>query len=117
MEKISGNLCVGEPDRLMQGIFHNYPEISQEKLIPVSHSLQWFQFYDQVNTLVMERQSWLLMPYTMSAFVAWHLLLATTQNPKISYPAIMFEVSVKVLCGEARNKKRVVMRNNDNSYL
>lgn len=77
----------------MQGIFHNYPEIPREKLKPLSESLQWFQFYDEINTAIMEHQSWMLMPYMTAAFINWHLNLAGRQVPKISYPSSFFEVS------------------------
>ncbi|XP_058807276.1 chromosome transmission fidelity protein 18 homolog isoform X2 [Phymastichus coffea] len=86
----------GEPERLMQGIFHNYPEICKDRIVLVSESLEWFEFYDQVNALVMERQTWMLMPYTMSAFVAWHLYLSGTQVPKISFPSAALEVNQKL---------------------
>ncbi|XP_001603491.2 chromosome transmission fidelity protein 18 homolog [Nasonia vitripennis] len=86
----------GEPDRLAQGIFHNYPEICKDKMISISEALNWFEFYDTVNTLVMERQTWMLMPYTTSPFVAWHLYLAISQPPKISYPSAVFEANQKL---------------------
>ncbi|KAJ8687340.1 hypothetical protein QAD02_023134 [Eretmocerus hayati] len=84
-----------EPERLLQGIFHNYPESCNGKMDHVSESLLWFEFHDIVNTVVMERQTWQLMPYTTSAFIAWHLYLADSQNPKITFPSILFEVNQK----------------------
>lgn len=87
------NYFLVESDRLMQGIFQNYPEIPREKLDPICTSLEWFQFYDIINTAIMEHQSWILMPYTTSAFITWHLNLAGRQIPKISYPSTFFEVS------------------------
>lgn len=75
----------------MQGVFHNYPNVCKDKIIPVSEALDWFSFYDHVNTLVMERQSWILLPYTTSAFVCWHLNLSNTQDPWLDFPKT-FEV-------------------------
>ncbi|XP_014217281.1 chromosome transmission fidelity protein 18 homolog [Copidosoma floridanum] len=85
-----------ETERLAQGVFHNYPTTCKEQIIPVYKSLQWFEFYDEVNTLVMQHQTWMLMPYANSAVVAWHLYLAASQVPKITYPTIQFEVNQKI---------------------
>lgn len=78
----------------MQGIFHNYPEICDWKLDNVCISLEWFQLYDLIMSLVMHKQIWSLMPYTNYGFIAWHLHLAQTQKVKLSYPMIVNEVSI-----------------------
>ncbi|EFN74480.1 Chromosome transmission fidelity protein 18-like protein [Camponotus floridanus] len=85
----------GESEKLAQGIFHNYPEICDRKLDNVSVSLEWFQFYDLITSLVTHKQVWSLMPYTNYGFVAWHLHLARTQKVKLSYPTIISEVIQK----------------------
>lgn len=89
----------------MQGIYHNYPEICRDKIWSVVKSLEWFEMYDEIHTLVMERQTWMLMPYTMSAFVAWHLYLSGTQVPKVSYPSAALEVRA-TKCNSLREKKK-----------
>ncbi|KAL7301054.1 hypothetical protein TKK_0006326 [Trichogramma kaykai] len=86
----------GESERLAQGIFHNYPNNCRTKLSTVSKSLDWFEYYDIMNRAVMEHQSWMLMPYTNFAFIAWHLGLASPQMPKISFPSTTFEVNQKI---------------------
>ncbi|XP_012223290.1 chromosome transmission fidelity protein 18 homolog [Linepithema humile] len=85
----------GETEKLTQGIFHNYPEICDRKLDNVSISLEWFQFYDLITSLVMHKQIWSLMPYTNYGFIAWHLHLARTQRVKLSYPTVTSEVMQK----------------------
>lgn len=85
---------LGETEKLVQGIFHNYPEICERKIDNVSISLDWFQLYDLIMSLVMRKQIWLLMPYTNYGFVAWHLHLARTQKVKLSYPTVINEVSI-----------------------
>ncbi|KAM0725880.1 Chromosome transmission fidelity protein 18-like protein [Formica fusca] len=85
----------GESEKLAQGIFHNYPEVCDKKIDNVSTSLEWFQFYDLVTSLVLHKQVWALMPYTNYGFIAWHLHLARTQKVKLSYPTIINEVIQK----------------------
>lgn len=87
-------IYLGETDKLTQGIFHNYPEICDRKLNNVPMSLEWFQFYDLVISLIAHKQIWSLMPYTNYGFIAWHLYLARTQKMKISYPTVTNEVSI-----------------------
>ena len=60
----------------------------------ISKSLEWFQFYDEVSTVVMTKQDWRVMPYTNYAFVAWHFGFATNQFVKLSYPYAVAEVSL-----------------------
>lgn len=98
-------LSLGEMEKLAQGIFHNYPEVCDRKLNNVSISLEWFQFYDLITSLVMHKQIWSLMPYTNYGFIAWHLHLARTQKTKLSYPAVFNEASIT--CQEKILIKRI----------
>lgn len=81
-------------EKLAQGIFHNYPEVCDRKLDNIPMSLEWFQFYDLITSLVMHKQIWSLMPYTNYGFIAWHLHFARTQKIKLSYPTVINEVSI-----------------------
>ncbi|XP_011497197.1 PREDICTED: chromosome transmission fidelity protein 18 homolog [Ceratosolen solmsi marchali] len=99
--KILKILQQSEPDRLVQGIFHNYPLNCKNNIVVIYKSLEWFQFYDEVNTFIANRQSWMLTPYTSSAFVAWHLHLAGFHSSKITFPTIPFEVNQKIERNEA----------------
>ncbi|XP_011639488.1 chromosome transmission fidelity protein 18 homolog, partial [Pogonomyrmex barbatus] len=85
----------GEIEKISQGIFHNYPEICDWKLDNISISLEWFQFFDSVTSLIAYKQIWSLMPYTNYGFIAWHLYLAQTQKIKLSYPSVTNEVIQK----------------------
>ncbi|XP_032677350.1 chromosome transmission fidelity protein 18 homolog isoform X2 [Odontomachus brunneus] len=93
IENILKTVQNGETEKLAQGIFHNYPEICDRKLDNMSTSLEWFQFYDLITSLVMHKQVWSLMPYTNYGFIAWHLHLARTQKVKLSYPTVFNEVT------------------------
>ncbi|XP_011151397.1 chromosome transmission fidelity protein 18 homolog isoform X2 [Harpegnathos saltator] len=93
IENILRTVQNGETDKLAQGIFHNYPEVCDRKLDDVSTSLEWFQFYDLITSLVMHKQIWSLMPYTNYGFIAWHLHFARMQRVKLSYPTVFNEVN------------------------
>lgn len=82
----------GEKERMLQGIFHNYPEINPERFEKIPTSLKWFQFFDKISLIVEKQQAWSLMPYTNYAYVAWHLNFAKIRNPKVSYPSVVYEV-------------------------
>ena len=85
----------GESEKLAQGIFHNYPEICSEKLNDVVQCLQWFQFFDEITSLIASLQVWSVMPYTNYAFITWHLNFAKPRSAKLSYPSISYEVNQK----------------------
>ncbi|XP_076672404.1 chromosome transmission fidelity protein 18 homolog, partial [Andrena cerasifolii] len=85
----------GESEKLALGIFHNYPEICSEKLNHVVQCLQWFQFFDEITSLIARFQVWSVMPYTNYAFITWHLHFAKPIRAKLSYPSITYEVKQK----------------------
>ena len=85
----------GESEKLAQGIFHNYPELCSEKLNHVVQCLQWFQFFDEITSLIASLQVWSVMPYTNYAFITWHLYFAKPTSTKLSYPSITYEVRQK----------------------
>jgi len=70
-------------------------------------SLEWFQFYDLIISLVLHKQIWSLMPYTNYGFIAWHLYLARTQKMKLSYPIVTNEVSILHTYTDVNVKKYV----------
>lgn len=90
---------LGETDLLVRGVFHNYPEIvfRDEGMESVAKSLDWFQFYDEINHAVMSHQSWSLMPYTNYGFIVWHFHFAGIQNPKLAYPTAEAEVRLRII--------------------
>ncbi|XP_047362161.1 chromosome transmission fidelity protein 18 homolog [Vespa velutina] len=86
----------GDNEKLVNGIFHNYPTNCTEKILNISEAAEWFQFYDEISTSVLHNQSWSIMPYTNYAFLTWHLNLSTMQVPKLFYPVIVFETNQKI---------------------
>ncbi|KAF7417433.1 hypothetical protein HZH68_000086 [Vespula germanica] len=86
----------GDNEKLVHGIFHNYPTNCSEKISNISEATEWFQFYDEISTSVLHNQSWSIMPYTNYAFFTWHLNLSTMQVPKLFYPVIIFETNQKI---------------------
>ncbi|XP_033340311.2 chromosome transmission fidelity protein 18 homolog isoform X1 [Megalopta genalis] len=85
----------GETEKLAQGVFHNYPEICCDKLNYVALCLQWFQFFDEIISLVANAQVWSVMPYTNYAFIMWHLYFAKSRSVKLSYPSVQYEMRQK----------------------
>ncbi|KAK2577163.1 hypothetical protein KPH14_003320 [Odynerus spinipes] len=98
----------GDNEKLVQGIFHNYPENCIEKIQNVSTAMEWFQFYDQLSTTVLHLQAWSLMPYTNYTFLTCHLNLATMQIPRLSYPVITYEINQKI--GKSTNILTIMRR-------
>ncbi|KAL0100828.1 hypothetical protein PUN28_019304 [Cardiocondyla obscurior] len=86
----------GDMEKLAQGIFHNYPEVCDQRLDNVPVSLEWFQFYDLITSFVTHKQVWSLMSYTNHGFIAWHLHLARAQKIKLSYPSVFNEIIQKL---------------------
>ncbi|XP_011304841.1 chromosome transmission fidelity protein 18 homolog [Fopius arisanus] len=73
-------------ERLTQGVFENYPPNCHEKMTKVATSLEWFELYDRITTVINTKQDWTVAPYTGYCFVNWHFGFAGTVNPKLSYP-------------------------------
>ncbi|XP_014610820.1 PREDICTED: chromosome transmission fidelity protein 18 homolog [Polistes canadensis] len=96
MHKVLKIVQSGDNEKLVQGIFHNYPINCTEKLQNVSVATEWFQFYDEISTSVLHHQTWSIMPYTNYAFLIWHLYLSTTKIPKLFFPIIIFETNQKI---------------------
>ncbi|XP_031840583.1 chromosome transmission fidelity protein 18 homolog [Nomia melanderi] len=84
-----------ETEKLAQGIFHNYPEVCCDKMNYIVLCLQWFQFFDEVLSLVANSQVWSVMPYTNYAFITWHLYFPNAKNIKLSYPSVPYEMHQK----------------------
>lgn len=92
---INGNCYnfLDNSERFVQGIFENYPPNCHDNLNKVSGSLEWFQFYDRVTTVVATKNDWQVMPYTNYAFASWHLGFALPRAPKLSFPYTANEVN------------------------
>lgn len=73
-------------ERFAMGIFENYPQNCSDDFSMIVKAFEWFPFYDQITTLVRERQDWRVMAYANFAFVAWHMGFAMTKTPKLNFP-------------------------------
>ncbi|XP_063243725.1 chromosome transmission fidelity protein 18 homolog isoform X2 [Bacillus rossius redtenbacheri] len=87
----------GDYERLMQGVYENFLSLNvkDSTLRSVCIALDWFQYFDELNRQINTSQSYFLMPYIPFCFVAWHLLFASFAWPKITYPSVGYEMSVK----------------------
>ncbi|XP_017887978.1 chromosome transmission fidelity protein 18 homolog isoform X2 [Ceratina calcarata] len=91
----------GESEKLASGIFHNYIKIRNDKWKYIVLCLHWFEFFDEISSMVASCQNWSIMPYLNYAFVTWHLYLAKAKTVTISYPSTMYEMKQKLERSEA----------------
>lgn len=88
-------ITFGNYDRLILGIFENYPQINQkrEQFPPVCTAVEWFSYTDCMNKNIQETQNYSMNAYIPYGFVVWHFALATYGKKKINYPYASYEVS------------------------
>lgn len=86
----------GDYERLMRGVFENYStmKIRDSNLNGTCAALEWFCFFDLVNTQIQTTQNYSLSPYLQYGFVIWHFIFASLSWQKINYPSVSYEVSV-----------------------
>ncbi|XP_069699964.1 chromosome transmission fidelity protein 18 homolog isoform X2 [Periplaneta americana] len=98
--------CCGDYDRLMQGVYENYLNMSfkDSRLEAVSLGMEWFCTADVMSHKIHTSQNYILMPYQPFVFVMWHFLFSSLSWPKITYPSAGYEASMK----EQRN--RLILR-------
>ncbi|GFG31238.1 hypothetical protein Cfor_11072, partial [Coptotermes formosanus] len=89
--------CCGDYDRLIQGVYENFLNMSfrDSRLEAVSLGLEWFCAADVLSHKIQTTQNYILMPYQPYAFVMWHFLFSSFSWPKITYPSAGYEMSVK----------------------
>lgn len=88
--------CFGEYDKLVMGVFENYPQVNTIKdfrMESVCEGLDWFVFTDLMNRSIYSQQNFVLLPYLQYSFVVWHFLFGNLGQPKLIYPKADFEVS------------------------
>lgn len=85
----------GDYDRLAQGVFENYPEMSvvDSSFQRVCEATEWFCFSDLLNRTIYSQQIYALSSYLPFAFVLWHRVFASTTRKKMTYPNEGYEVS------------------------
>jgi chromosome transmission fidelity protein 18 len=89
--------CCGDYDRLRQGVYENFLNMSfrDSRLEAVSLGLEWFCTADILSHKIQTMQNYVLMPYQPYAFVMWHFLFSSHSWPKITYPSTGYEMLVK----------------------
>ncbi|XP_046631154.1 chromosome transmission fidelity protein 18 homolog [Daphnia pulicaria] len=87
----------GEYDRLMQGVFENYPNIKfkDSYLNAVCIGLDWMCFFDHVNHFIQLNQNYCVFGYLPYAFIALHFQMAAVLSQKIQYPTAQTELRAK----------------------
>lgn len=96
MEKILNVVrSFGDYERLLQGVFENYPELKMRdaSLEGTCESLEWFSYTDQLQTKIYSLQNYELWSYIPYAFVVAHFAFANTGFQKLHYPSSAYEVS------------------------
>lgn len=73
----------------MNGVHENFLVNSQFKSIP--DGVEWFIFFDTINTVINQQQNYTLYPYIMQSFTKWHLLFGSYQYPKLHFPSKGYE--------------------------
>lgn len=88
----------GEYDRLLQGVFENYPTIKfkDSYLSSVCTGLDWMCFYDHVNHFIQKNQNYCVFGYLPYTFIALHFQMAAVLSQKIKYPTAQTELNAKV---------------------
>lgn len=87
----------GDYERLIQGVFENYPLIKQTgtQFAPICTATEWFSYTDCLNKKVHETQNYQMAAYLPYAFVVWHFAFASFTRKKLVYPNSSYEVTTK----------------------
>uniref|UniRef100_A0A4W3JJ39 Chromosome transmission fidelity protein 18 homolog n=1 Tax=Callorhinchus milii TaxID=7868 RepID=A0A4W3JJ39_CALMI len=78
----------GDHEKLTQGLYDNFlnMKFKDPGLSSVCLGLEWLQFTDNLNRTIRHGQNFQLMRYLPFLPVAFHLLFAAINVPRISYP-------------------------------
>lgn len=77
-----------------QGLYDNFlnMKIKESSFGTVCLAMDWLEFTDIVNTMIMHGQNFQLMKYLPFLPVAFHLFFAANNIPRIAYPNSHYEV-------------------------
>ena len=91
------NSC-GELDRLIQGVFENFPKqkMQDPNMEGIIEANRWFCFNDCVQKKINTLQNYSIYPYLVFGFVSWHFSFSSMVYPQITYPHKQYEVSQKL---------------------
>ncbi|KAE8578882.1 hypothetical protein XENTR_v10023812 [Xenopus tropicalis] len=88
----------GEYEKLTMGLYDNFlnMKVKESNFSTVCLALDWLEFTDIVNTTIMHGQNFQLMRYLPFLPVAFHLLFAASNVPRIAYPNSHYEAQSKL---------------------
>ncbi|XP_056391327.1 chromosome transmission fidelity protein 18 homolog isoform X2 [Hyla sarda] len=88
----------GEYEKLTMGLYDNFlnMKVKESSFGTVVSALEWLEFTDIVNTMIMRGQNFQLMRYLPFLPVAFHLFFATSNIPRIAYPNSHYEAQSKL---------------------
>ncbi|XP_015279552.1 PREDICTED: chromosome transmission fidelity protein 18 homolog [Gekko japonicus] len=88
----------GEHEKLTQGLYDNFlnMKVKDSSLGSVCLALEWLGFTDLVRQVMMHRQNFQLMRYLPFLPVAFHLLFAASNIPRLAYPNSQNEALAKL---------------------
>ncbi|KAL8174871.1 UNVERIFIED_CONTAM: Chromosome transmission fidelity protein 18 [Gekko kuhli] len=87
----------GEHEKLTQGLYDNFlnMKVKDSSLGSVCLALEWLGFTDLVRQVVMHGQNFQLMRYLPFLPVAFHLLFAASNIPRLAYPNSQNEARIR----------------------
>ncbi|OCT64447.1 hypothetical protein XELAEV_18045547mg [Xenopus laevis] len=87
----------GEYEKLTMGLYDNFlnMKVKESNFSTVCLALDWLEFTDIVNSTIMHGQNFQLMRYLPFLPVAFHLLFAASNVPRIAYPSSHYEAQSK----------------------
>ncbi|XP_078414773.1 chromosome transmission fidelity protein 18 homolog isoform X2 [Cetorhinus maximus] len=88
----------GDHEKITQGLFDNFllMKFKDPTFSGVCLALEWLEFTDILNERVMSVQNFQLMRYLPFLPVAFHMLFAASNVPRISYPNSHYEAQTKI---------------------
>ncbi|XP_042654355.1 chromosome transmission fidelity protein 18 homolog isoform X2 [Tyto alba] len=88
----------GEQEKLAQGLYDNFlnMKLRDSSFSSVCLALEWLGFSDLLSRAVLHGQSFQLMRYLPFLPVAFHLLFAATNIPRLAYPSSQHEALAKL---------------------
>ncbi|MEE6497893.1 hypothetical protein FKM82_002919 [Ascaphus truei] len=91
-------MSTGEYEKLTQGLYDNFlsMKVKESSFGTVCLALDWLVFTDTLNTTIMRGQNFQLMRYLPFLPVAFHLLFAASNIPRIAYPNSHYEAQTKL---------------------
>lgn len=90
--------AAGEYEKLTMGLYDNFlnMKIKESSFGTVCLAMDWLEFTDIVNTMIMHGQNFQLMKYLPFLPVAFHLFFAANNIPRIAYPNSHYEAQSKL---------------------